>query len=140
MCNISLSLRSRKFQFNFKSILTVFLKFYKNWHTIWIVFKTKKSGAAAGTGVDLILFPFDTVKTRVQSKEGFWRSGGFRGIYNGIPSTLVCSAPTAALFFTVYDTTKSKVNVYVEQNKLTPSLSQIIAANLGETVIIFKFL
>jgi hypothetical protein len=52
----------------------------------------------------------------------------------------VCSAPTAALFFTVYDTTKSKVNVYVEQNKLTPSLSQIIAANLGETVIIFKFL
>ncbi|CAF0911698.1 unnamed protein product [Brachionus calyciflorus] len=89
------------------------------------------SGAAAGTGVDLILFPLDTVKTRIQSQKGFRASGGFRGIYNGLPSTLVGSAPTAALFFTVYDTTKSKLEPYVHKN-ITPTISQIIAANLGE--------
>ena len=80
--------------------------------------------------MDLILFPFDTVKTRLQSKNGFWKSGGFRGIYNGLPSTLVFSAPTAALFFTVYDTSKTKLNAHIQN---TP-LSQIIAANLSETV------
>jgi solute carrier family 25 S-adenosylmethionine transporter 26 len=84
--------------------------------------------------VDLILFPFDTIKTRIQSKNGFWNSGGFRGIYNGIPSTLVFSAPTAALFFTVYDTTKSKLNYYVERKEMSASFSQILAANMGETV------
>ena len=61
------------------------------------------SGAAAGTGVDLILFPLDTFKTRIQSKlfmhyisefkfefcslklkgkEGFWRSGTANDIFS----------------------------------------------------------
>jgi len=34
--------------------------------------------------VDVALFPIDTVKTRLQSERGFWRSGGFRGIYKGL--------------------------------------------------------
>lgn len=85
------------------------------------------SGAAAGTGVDLILFPLDTFKTRIQSKEGFWRSGGFRGVYSGLPSTLLGSAPTAALFFTIYDTVKVKLEA-----KTNRVATQIVAANLGE--------
>ena len=91
------------------------------------------SGAAAGTGVDVILFPLDTIKTRLQSKLGFWNSGGFRGIYNGLPSTLLGSAPTAALFFTIYDTAKIKL----EENKLNSLQSQIVAANIGEIVFLF---
>jgi solute carrier family 25 S-adenosylmethionine transporter 26 len=90
------------------------------------------SGAAAGTGVDIILFPLDTIKTRLQSKLGFRKAGGFRGIYNGLPSTLLGSAPTAALFFTIYDTTKLKLD---KNTNTTNSIqSQIIAANLGEIV------
>lgn len=34
--------------------------------------------------MDVALFPIDTVKTRLQSERGFWRSGGFRGIYKGL--------------------------------------------------------
>ncbi|RMZ94570.1 S-adenosylmethionine mitochondrial carrier, partial [Brachionus plicatilis] len=98
-------------------------------NTFWI---SLFSGAAAGSGVDLILFPLDTFKTRIQSQQGFWASGGFRGIYNGLPSTLVGSAPTAALFFTIYDTTKSKLDYYVAKNYINPTLCQIVAANLGE--------
>lgn len=93
-----------------------------------------KSGAAAGIGVDFVLFPLDTVKTRLQSKHGFWKSGAFRGIYNGLPSTLLGSAPTSALFFTVYDTTKRKLDSYVERKYISRTFSQIIAANLGEIV------
>ncbi len=41
------------------------------------------SGGLAGTTVDVALYPIDTLKTRLQSPQGFLKSGGFRGIYNG---------------------------------------------------------
>ncbi|KAL1840529.1 hypothetical protein VTJ49DRAFT_350 [Mycothermus thermophilus] len=65
------------------------------------------AGALAGTTVDLSLFPLDTLKTRLQSAEGFFASGGFRGIYRGVGSALVGSAPGAAFFFCTYEATKS---------------------------------
>lgn len=56
--------------------------------------------------MDTSLFPLDTLKTRLQSSAGFWASGGFRGVYNGIGSAVVGSAPGAALFFVTYDGVK----------------------------------
>ncbi|XP_068550524.1 mitochondrial S-adenosylmethionine carrier protein isoform X1 [Anas acuta] len=53
------------------------------------------AGGVAGVCVDLILFPLDTVKTRLQSPQGFWKAGGFRGIYAGVPSTAIGSFPNA---------------------------------------------
>ena len=52
-----------------------------------------KAGGAAGTAVDLLFFPIDTVKTRLQSAQGFVKAGGFNGIYKGIGSVVVGSAP-----------------------------------------------
>ncbi|KAF7517274.1 hypothetical protein G7054_g13860 [Neopestalotiopsis clavispora] len=57
------------------------------------------AGGLAGTTVDLSLFPLDTLKTRLQSAAGFFPSGGFSGIYRGIGSAVVGSAPGAAFFF-----------------------------------------
>lgn len=57
--------------------------------------------------VDLLLYPIDTIKTRLQSPKGFVSSGGFRGIYNGIGAVAVGSAPGAALFFGVYEWSKA---------------------------------
>ena len=42
------------------------------------------SGGIAGVSVDIALFPLDTIKTRMQSPHGFLKSGGFRGVYNGL--------------------------------------------------------
>ncbi|KZT37866.1 mitochondrial carrier [Sistotremastrum suecicum HHB10207 ss-3] len=64
------------------------------------------AGGAAGTAVDLLFFPIDTVKTRLQSAQGFAKAGGFRGIYKGVGSIVVGSAPGAAVFFSCYDTLK----------------------------------
>jgi hypothetical protein len=52
-----------------------------------------KAGGAAGTSVDLLFFPIDTVKTRLQSPQGFVKAGGFRGIYKGVGSVVVGSSP-----------------------------------------------
>ncbi|XXG97596.1 hypothetical protein Hte_003902 [Hypoxylon texense] len=64
------------------------------------------AGGIAGTTVDLSLFPLDTLKTRLQSHAGFFPSGGFRGIYRGVGSAVVGSAPGAAFFFCTYEGVK----------------------------------
>ncbi|PVI08459.1 mitochondrial carrier [Periconia macrospinosa] len=64
------------------------------------------AGGLAGTTVDLSLYPLDTLKTRLQSSAGFAASGGFTGIYRGVGSAVIGSAPGAALFFITYDSLK----------------------------------
>lgn len=97
------------------------------------------AGALAGTTVDLSLFPLDTLKTRLQSSAGFFPSGGFSGIYRGIGSALVGSAPGAAFFFCTYETTKSFLasrNGQGEEERETAwwkgPVTHMIAASAGE--------
>lgn len=47
---------------------------------------------------DTLFFPIDTLKTRLQSHAGFWASGGFSGVYKGIASVIVGSAPGGESF------------------------------------------
>lgn len=64
------------------------------------------SGAIAGLAVDLILYPLDTMKTRMQSKQGFKLSGGMNSMYQGVRVVAVGSAPGSALFFFTYSYSK----------------------------------
>lgn len=70
------------------------------------------SGGMAGLVVDVMLFPIDTIKTRLQSEKKFWRSGGFRGIYNGLSPAAVGSVPSAALFFCTYESMKNLLSPF----------------------------
>lgn len=71
------------------------------------------SGGMAGLVVDVVLFPIDTIKTRLQSDKSFWRAGGFRGIYNGLGPAAVGSVPSAALFFCTYEGMKKLLTPHV---------------------------
>lgn len=71
------------------------------------------AGAIAGLAVDVGLFPLDTVKTRLQSEHGFWKSGGVKGIYKGVGPTALGAAPAAALFFGAYNSFKAVVEPHV---------------------------
>ncbi|XP_052634080.1 S-adenosylmethionine mitochondrial carrier protein isoform X2 [Harpia harpyja] len=93
---------------------------------------TFKAGGVAGVCVDLILFPLDTVKTRLQSPQGFRKAGGFRGIYAGVPSTAIGSFPNAAAFFITYENVKSMLH-HGSTSYLTPA-THMVAASLGEVV------
>ncbi|KFY38954.1 hypothetical protein V494_04160 [Pseudogymnoascus sp. VKM F-4513 (FW-928)] len=101
------------------------------------------SGALAGTTVDLSLYPLDTLKTRLQSPLGFRAAGGFSGIYAGVGSAIVGSAPGASLFFVTYENTKSFLSSRrIARDTLTPGspaaheweapMEHMIAASLGE--------
>ena len=107
------------------------------------------AGALAGPTVDLSLFPLDTLKTRLQSAQGFFASGGFRGIYRGVGSCVIGSAPGAAFFFVTYEATKSFLapptlisTTTSDKDKadlqgrgiggLSPGVTHGVAASLGE--------
>eukprot|EP01060_Flectonema_neradi_P002831 TRINITY_DN11784_c0_g2_i1.p1 TRINITY_DN11784_c0_g2~~TRINITY_DN11784_c0_g2_i1.p1 ORF type:complete len:274 (+),score=47.11 TRINITY_DN11784_c0_g2_i1:45-866(+) len=89
------------------------------------------AGAAAGTAVDVILFPLDTIKTRLQAPNGFWEAGGFKGVYRGLLPVLFGSAPGAALFFSTYETAKHKLNFEHQ------AINHMTAACLGEVAACF---
>ncbi|KAI8884465.1 mitochondrial carrier [Backusella circina FSU 941] len=91
------------------------------------------AGACAGTAVDTALFPLDTIKTRLQSQQGFLASGGFRGIYSGLLSAVIGSAPGASLFFVTYEATKRLMSATLDNGQYVP-LVHMVAASCGETV------
>lgn len=53
-----------------------------------------QSGGFAGLTADLVLFPLDTIKTRLQSRQGFQAAGGFNRVYAGLAPTAAGSAPS----------------------------------------------
>ncbi|XP_040215125.1 S-adenosylmethionine mitochondrial carrier protein [Rana temporaria] len=95
-------------------------------------FTSLLAGGTAGMCVDLILFPLDTMKTRLQSPQGFSRAGGFRGIYAGVPSTAIGCFPNASAFFVTYESVKRWLH-----SGSSPYLSPVVhmvAASMGEVV------
>lgn len=90
------------------------------------------AGGAAGTFVDITLFPLDTLKTRLQSSQGFLKTGGFSGLYRGISPVIVGSAPTAALFFLTYEEIKTVMQSRISMDYCTPL--HMGAAAMGEIV------
>lgn len=89
-------------------------------------------GGIAGTTVDVALFPLDTIKTRLQSSQGFLKSGGLTGVYRGLSITAVGSAPGAAMFFSSYEMSKQKL--LSSYPSLHPTVVHMIAASAGELV------
>ena len=112
---------------------------------IYIFFQ---AGGAAGFTVDISLYPLDTLKTRLQSSNGFIKSGGFKNIYRGIGPAALGSAPnglspllltlwsihdkffSAALFFLTYENSKKILSKKCKNDFICHSSS----ASVGEMV------
>lgn len=96
------------------------------------------SGAAAGTSTDLAFFPIDTLKTRLQAKGGFFANGGYAGVYRGLGSAVVASAPSASLFFIAYDSMKCWSRPVIGrllpqgEDQLADTLSHMFSSSIGE--------
>lgn len=55
------------------------------------------AGATAGLVVDTSLYPIDTIKSRLQSKAGLLKTGGFSNLYRGLSPVLLGSVPNGKL-------------------------------------------
>eukprot|EP01038_Epipyxis_sp_PR26KG_P006219 gene6219-8571_t len=96
--------------------------------------KSLISGGIAGTTVDVALFPLDTIKTRIQSPQGFIKSGGFNGIYKGLGAVALGSAPGAALFFATYEQSKHFLAKYEIFAGFPAAMIHMTSASIGEVV------
>ncbi|XP_055413177.1 mitochondrial S-adenosylmethionine carrier protein isoform X9 [Bubalus kerabau] len=90
------------------------------------------AGGVAGVFVDLILFPLDTIKTRLQSPQGFYKAGGFYGVYAGVPSTAIGSFPNAAAFFVTYEYVKWIL--HTDSSSYLMPVTHMLAASAGEVI------
>ncbi|KAL8799373.1 MAG: hypothetical protein Q9182_005945 [Xanthomendoza sp. 2 TL-2023] len=82
------------------------------------------AGASAAFTVDFLIYPLDTIKTRIQSPDyrrlyttnGTVNRSLFRGLYQGIGSVVLATLPSSGAFFTTYEASKSFLHT------LNPSL------------------
>jgi len=88
------------------------------------------AGGVAGTTVDVVMYPLDTLKTRLQAEGGFLKAGGFKGVYNGVTATALGAAPGASMFFSAYEGMKPRLQALNggEEHPIHHSL----AASFGE--------
>eukprot|EP00440_Ansanella_granifera_P040795 gb/GFBE01044240.1/.p1 GENE.gb/GFBE01044240.1/~~gb/GFBE01044240.1/.p1 ORF type:complete len:324 (+),score=31.57 gb/GFBE01044240.1/:1-972(+) len=68
------------------------------------------AGLFAGLAVDVPLHPLDTIKTRLQAREGFAASGGRLDLWRGLGPVVLRSLPCTALFFTAYDYSRQSLH------------------------------
>jgi len=71
------------------------------------------AGFTAGIAADLLLHPIDTLKTRIQARQGFRAAGGFSGLWCGLTPVLLRSVPCSALFFVVYEHMKYSLALHI---------------------------
>ncbi|KAJ6131175.1 hypothetical protein N7523_001635 [Penicillium sp. IBT 18751x] len=98
-----------------------------NSHTdIWF------AGAFAAVTVDFIVYPFDTLKTRIQSPNydtvfkdartgAIRRNVLFKGLYQGIWSVVFSTIPSSGAFFTTYEAVKCTLHDSSTHSKANPS-------------------
>ncbi|KAK6515599.1 hypothetical protein TWF506_007927 [Arthrobotrys conoides] len=63
------------------------------------------AGATAAFAIDLIVYPLDTIKTRIQASSE-WTAGRralFKGAYQGVGSIILATLPSSAAFFLTYN-------------------------------------
>jgi len=78
------------------------------------------AGLLAGVASDVPLHPIDTIKTRLQAQDGFKKSGGFRGLWAGVSTVVLRSAPCSAIFFVGYEQVRHGIEVRVPAARGTP--------------------
>ncbi|KAJ5832432.1 Mitochondrial substrate/solute carrier [Penicillium riverlandense] len=88
---------------------------YNSHSDIWV------AGAFAAVIVDFFVYPFDTLKTRIQSPDyekvfkdprtgAVRRNVLFRGVYQGVWSVVFSTVPSSGAFFTTYEAVKSALH------------------------------
>ncbi|XP_043526688.1 S-adenosylmethionine mitochondrial carrier protein-like isoform X6 [Frieseomelitta varia] len=95
------------------------------------------SGAFAGTMCDFISYPLDTLKTRLQSQHGFFKSGGFKQLYKGLGPVMIGSAPSASLFFISYESIKVMFQPQIPEQY--HAFIHMTAASLGEMMPLWEY-
>ncbi|KAJ9663784.1 hypothetical protein H2201_005505 [Coniosporium apollinis] len=109
------------------------------------------AGAFAAFTVDLLVYPLDTLKTRIQSpdysrlylnasKTAINKPALFRGLYQGVGSVIIATLPSSGAFFTTYEGVKAVLSfhnpAFSEGSRplLPQPVIHSVASSIGELV------
>uniref|UniRef100_A0A914ZAZ1 S-adenosylmethionine mitochondrial carrier protein n=1 Tax=Panagrolaimus superbus TaxID=310955 RepID=A0A914ZAZ1_9BILA len=98
------------------------------------------AGGVAGFSVDVVLFPLDTIKTRLQSQQGFHAAGGSKNLYRGLSSVALGSAPTGAIFFLIYSNLKEIITVKptILGDAICACSAEFVSSTIGVPIEVIK--
>eukprot|EP01017_Pseudomicrothorax_dubius_P030413 TRINITY_DN3796_c1_g1_i2.p1 TRINITY_DN3796_c1_g1~~TRINITY_DN3796_c1_g1_i2.p1 ORF type:complete len:156 (-),score=20.78 TRINITY_DN3796_c1_g1_i2:606-1073(-) len=95
------------------------------------------AGGTAGLFTDLMYFPIDSLKTRIQASikgQNFVKEARKVGFLKGISASLVISFPAAMSFFAVYDGGKVLLSDVIS-NQASVSLLSAAAAEIAQNLV-----
>ncbi|CEN62259.1 hypothetical protein ASPCAL08897 [Aspergillus calidoustus] len=105
------------------------------------------SGAVAVVIVDFLVYPFDTLKTRIQSPNyntvykdpatnTIRKNVLFRGLYQGVFSVVLSTIPASGAFFTTYENVKATLNKSKksQSHSLPTPLINALSSSVAESV------
>lgn len=103
-----------------------------------------QAGACAGLSINLVLYPFDTLKTRIQAPwyhKVYGTIAGrnpalYHGLYQGVGTVLIFSVPSAGVFFSTYEASKHALYSTQLPAPVVQSISSAIAQVITSTVVI----
>ncbi|XVF29859.1 hypothetical protein REPUB_Repub16aG0006800 [Reevesia pubescens] len=96
-----------------------------------VFYESVIAGATAGVVVEAVLYPIDTIKTRLQAARG----GGkviLKGLYSGLGGNLAGVLPASAIFLGVYEPSKQKLLKVFPEN--LSAFAHLTAGALGGAV------
>ncbi|CAL5219650.1 g1530 [Coccomyxa viridis] len=100
------------------------------------------AGGTAGALVEAVLYPLDTIKTRLQtatsekSMRALWKAGGNKALYSGLMGNLAGVLPASAIFMGVYEPIKQHVEKRVPENRqFLAALSGGLGAGLAASIV-----
>jgi solute carrier family 25 (mitochondrial S-adenosylmethionine transporter), member 26 len=96
--------------------------------------------------VDLLVYPLDTLKTRLQSQDyqklfvdtsGKTKSSLYRGLYQGVGSIILITLPSSGAFFTTYEALKYSIHEAFPPNStiFLPKAGVHAAASVGAELV-----
>ena len=91
------------------------------------------SGGIAGTSIDLVLFPIDSIKTRLQAsstQKNFIQSAADISKYKGLASAMAASFPCAATFWLSYEYSKYAIRQLLPTQNI--HVQHLIASSIAE--------
>ena len=94
------------------------------------------AGGLSGICVDLLLYPLDTLKTRLQVRSGTALPPfSVRAFYRGLASSMLSSFPCAATFWLVYKGTEERLRGGASASSLSYALAPMAASSLAEACV-----
>ncbi|XP_011044280.1 PREDICTED: S-adenosylmethionine carrier 1, chloroplastic/mitochondrial-like isoform X2 [Populus euphratica] len=100
----------------------------KPFYFLHAVYEGIIAGGAAGVIAEAVLYPIDTIKTRLQAVHGGGKIN-LKGLYSGLAGNLAGVLPASAIFVGVYEPTKQKLLKSLPEN--LSAVAQLTAGAIG---------